>query len=152
MNPENLLNVNGQEIASRKRRLERKSDYCTRADVYKRTLAYEGYDRSFIKRNAMTFSYSSRSYGFAEQLRTDIMKPLSRNVRLGELDEHPFGKDRGYFASVVLARVHEQAIRRHGYVCLYRDGFLTKLQVMRYTTRTSISLCEPLGFSSVSML
>ena len=80
-------------------------------DVCKRTLAYEGYNRSFIKRNAMTFSYSSRSYGFAEQLRSDEMRPLSRKVRLGELQEHPFGKDRGYLASVVLGQIHERAIR-----------------------------------------
>lgn len=80
-------------------------------DVVERTLAFEGYNRSFIKRNGMTFSYSSRSWGFGEQLRSDEMKPLSRKVRLGELDEHPFGKDRGYTASIILGQIHERAIR-----------------------------------------
>ena len=107
-------------------------------DVYKRTLAYEGYDRSFIKRNAMTFSYSSRSYGFAEQLRTDIMKPLSRNVRLGELDEHPFGKDRGFTSRQwYWARyMNRQSGTR---LTSALSGWISyKVAVMRYTTRTSI--------------
>jgi DNA-directed RNA polymerase len=38
------------------------------------------------------------------------MKELSKKVRLKELKEHPFGKDRGYTASHVLGAIHEQAI------------------------------------------
>ena len=97
-------NFNRTVTASKKKLLDH-------IDIVRRTLAYDGYNRSFIKRNAMTFSYSSRSYGFAEQLRSDEMKPLSRKVRLGELDEHPFGKDRGYMASIILGQIHERAIR-----------------------------------------
>ena len=65
------------------------------------------------------------------------MKPLSRNVRLGELDEHPFGKDRGYFASVVLGEIHERAIRDTVTSVSIGMDFLP-VAVMRYTTRTSI--------------
>jgi DNA-directed RNA polymerase len=79
-------------------------------DACERTLAWEGYDRTVMKRNAMTYFYSSRRYGFAEQIRKDTMKELSKKVRLKELKEHPFGKDRGYTASHVLGAIHEQAI------------------------------------------
>ena len=71
----------------------------------------EEYDRSKIKRNAMTFAYSSNVFGMAEQLRDDWMSDLSRAVRLGELDEHPFGEDQGYHAAFYLAETHNRAIR-----------------------------------------
>lgn len=80
-------------------------------DATIRIMNWEDYGRSVVKRNAMTYAYSSRAYGFADQIRTDTMKPLTRKVRLGELDEHPFGKDKGFMASHVLAQVHEQAIQ-----------------------------------------
>jgi DNA-directed RNA polymerase len=70
------------------------------------------YDRSVIKRNAMTYSYSSRQFGFAEQLRTDWMNDFTKQVRQGKRDVHPFGKDRGYHAAFYLAGVHEKAIGR----------------------------------------
>jgi DNA-directed RNA polymerase len=79
-------------------------------DACERTLAWEGYDRTVMKRNAMCYFYSSRRYGFAEQIRKDTMKPLSRKVRSGQLKEHPFGKDRGYTASHLLGGIHEEAI------------------------------------------
>ena len=59
----------------------------------------------------MTFGYSSRAPGFAEQLMDDVMKPLSQDLRQGDIDEHPFGADGGFTASHVLAQIHERAIR-----------------------------------------
>ena len=58
----------------------------------------------------MTYCYSSRQFGFAEQLRTDWMDKLSEMVRHGKLDEHPFGQDDGFAASTYIAGVHERAI------------------------------------------
>lgn len=77
-----------------------------------RQVQAHGLDRKTVKRNAMTWAYSSRRYGFAEQLRSDMMEPLSKQVRRGELAEHPFGADRGYGAAWYLAGVNETAIRR----------------------------------------
>ena len=68
------------------------------------------YGRKVIKRNVMTYCYSSRQYGFANQLRSDWMDKLSEKVRQGKLEEHPFGSDRGFAASIYIASVHEEAI------------------------------------------
>ena len=40
------------------------------------------------------------------------MSELSKQHRLGEIKEHPFGSDRGFRASHFLAGIHEQAIER----------------------------------------
>ena len=50
-----------------------------------------GIDRKIVKRNVMTYGYSSKLFGFQDQLIDDIMRPLDRAVKTGDLDEHPFG-------------------------------------------------------------
>lgn len=50
-----------------------------------------GVTRSTVKRNTMTYGYSSAKFGFAEQLYEDTMRPLADKVMRGELKEHPFG-------------------------------------------------------------
>lgn len=69
------------------------------------------YDRKVIKRNAMTFGYSSRKFGFAEQLRDDWMLDFTKKVASNEIEEHPFGADNGYHAAFYLGTLHEKAIR-----------------------------------------
>ena len=68
------------------------------------------YGRSVIKRNVMTYCYSSRKFGFAQQLRSDWMDKLSELVRLQRLNAHPFGEDEGFAACTYIADVHERAI------------------------------------------
>jgi len=68
------------------------------------------YGRSVIKRQVMTYCYSSRQFGFANQLRADWMDKLSEKVRHGKIAEHPFGADKGFAASIYIAGVHERAI------------------------------------------
>lgn len=75
-----------------------------------------GVTRSLVKRNVMTFAYSSEQYGFAEQHRADLMAPLTLKVLEGKLDRHPYGivrvnqdtgveeTDDGFKASMVLAK------------------------------------------------
>ena len=69
------------------------------------------YGRSVIKRNCMTFCYSSKQFGFSQQLRSDWMDKLSEQVRLSRLNQHPFGDDEGFAACTYLGGVHERAIR-----------------------------------------
>ena len=65
--------------------------------------------RKQIKRNCMTWAYSSRKYGFAKQLQKDWMDELSRDVRRGKLDKHPFER-RGFGVSHYAAEINEKAI------------------------------------------
>jgi hypothetical protein len=51
-------------------------------------LAY-GVDRKLVKRNVMTFAYSSKEYGMGEQHFEDTMEPLELKLLKGEIDDHP---------------------------------------------------------------
>jgi DNA-directed RNA polymerase len=49
-----------------------------------------GIDRKVVKRNVMTYSYSSKKFGMAAQQEEDLITPLGFKVLSGEVDEHPF--------------------------------------------------------------
>lgn len=53
------------------------------------TLEY-GITRKLVKRNVMTYAYSSKKFGMASQLQVDLMAPLAREVLEGKREEHPF--------------------------------------------------------------
>ncbi len=75
-------------------------------------LAY-GVDRKLVKRNVMTFAYSSKEFGMGEQHYEDTMEPLELKLLKGEIKEHPFGdtEDEWRLASRYLAKRVLQAIR-----------------------------------------
>lgn len=62
-----------------------------------------GVGRKVVKRNVMTFAYSSEKYGFKKQQMEDLMKPLEDEVIEGLRLEHPFGDDNGYKAASYMA-------------------------------------------------
>ena len=53
-----------------------------------------GVGRSTVKRNVMTYGYSSIERGFGDQLIDDLMVPLRKSVAYGQIPEHPFGDKR----------------------------------------------------------
>lgn len=70
-----------------------------------------GINRKIVKRNVMTYGYSSKLFGFQDQLIEDLMRPLDRAVKTGELAEHPFGDFTGQReAAQYLARKNWDAI------------------------------------------
>lgn len=62
-----------------------------------------GVTRKVVKRNVMTFAYSSEQFGFRKQIIEDLMEPLRKDVLEGSLDKHPFGDDNGSKAAGYLA-------------------------------------------------
>jgi len=62
-----------------------------------------GINRKTVKRNVMTFPYSSEKYGFRQQLIEDLMRPLEDQVLDGIIKSHPFGVDNGRSAATFLA-------------------------------------------------
>lgn len=58
-------------------------------EVARACLAY-GIDRKLVKRNVMTFSYSSKAFGMSEQHMEDTMVPLQYEVLSGKREAHPF--------------------------------------------------------------
>jgi len=90
-----------------------------------------GLTRKVVKRPVMTWGYSSRRYGFADQIRTDWIKDITKKLKSSskklthpvtgeEVTEHPFGKDEGFFMSIYLAGVLQDAIEAT--VTSARDG------------------------------
>jgi DNA-directed RNA polymerase len=71
-----------------------------------------GIDRGVVKRNVMTFCYSSETFGFREQLMEDMMRPLSEKVLRGEASHHPLEieGDGGWFAALYLAKKNWSAV------------------------------------------
>ena len=70
-----------------------------------------GVNRSFVKRQVMTYAYSSPIGGMREQIKQDYMIPLQYKVLSGELHEHPFGpewhKVAQYLATVIYRTIEE---------------------------------------------
>jgi DNA-directed RNA polymerase len=73
-----------------------------------------GIDRDVVKRNVMTFAYSSKKFGMSQQHSEDLMRPLDTNVLAGELAVHPFAVDDDagraaakYLASLTYAAITE---------------------------------------------
>jgi DNA-directed RNA polymerase len=69
-----------------------------------------GITRKIVKRNTMTYGYSSEKFGFKSQIMEDTMRGLSDQVLLGEIEQHPFGEDEGFKASNYLADKNWTAI------------------------------------------
>jgi DNA-directed RNA polymerase, mitochondrial len=53
-----------------------------------------GITRNLVKRNVMTFAYSSAQFGFRQQLIDDTMRPLNDAVLTGVLDHNPWNQER----------------------------------------------------------
>ncbi len=53
-----------------------------------------GVSRQTVKRNTMTYGYSSGKYGFGDQLYDDIMRKLADQVMRKMRTDHPFGMEK----------------------------------------------------------
>lgn len=62
----------------------------------------QGITRSLVKRNVMTYSYSSKEYGMGQQQEEDFMEPMRLKVLAEELPANPFGEhaDKAHAAAV----------------------------------------------------
>ena len=54
------------------------------------TVLNAGITRSLVKRNVMTFAYSSEQFGFRQQLMDDLMRPLNEAVFTGKAESNPY--------------------------------------------------------------
>jgi DNA-directed RNA polymerase len=65
--------------------------------------------RKVVKRNVMTYSYSSKKSGMTEQHVEDLMRPLRTKVLRKELGEHPFGDREGQWeaARFIAGHIYE---------------------------------------------
>lgn len=59
-------------------------------DVAAQVILDNGFGRSEVKRNVMTYFYGSGRFGMRQQHMDDLMRPLADRVALGELKAHPY--------------------------------------------------------------
>ena len=69
-----------------------------------------GVSRKIVKRNVMTYGYSSKTFGFSEQLKEDLMDGLTKDVKIGRLKNHPFSNPQA--AANALAKVNWTVINQ----------------------------------------
>lgn len=62
----------------------------TRGDLAASTILANGFGRSEVKRNVMTYFYGSGKFGMRDQHMEDTMRPLADQVALGKLQAHPY--------------------------------------------------------------
>lgn len=123
-----------------------KSDVGGENDELARICLDYGVTRSLVKRNVMTYSYSSKKYGMQNQLVEDTMRPLQAKVTSGELKSHPFGEDNGFRASRYLGghifNSIEEAISKPAEVMRYLQ---TIARVMAHEGKP-VTWVTPMGF------
>jgi DNA-directed RNA polymerase len=67
-------------------------DHCEKYQTQRQQWLAFGIGRGDVKRNVMTYFYSSKAWGMAQQLVTDTMQPLERKRLANREFEHPFGR------------------------------------------------------------
>jgi len=71
-----------------------------------------GLSRSIVKRNTMTFGYSSNKWGFRDQILEDLMRPIETEVRMGLRAENPYAidNDGGYSVAGLIAELNWRSV------------------------------------------
>lgn len=117
-----------------------KEDTSVEAEEWKRF----GVGRKTVKRNVMTYCYSSSLYGFTDQLMDDFMNPLKRAVTKKQLNKHPFSNP--LLAARLLARNNMESIRE--VVDGAREGmaFFQQLARCMGARNETVSYFTPIGF------
>jgi DNA-directed RNA polymerase len=111
-----------------------------------------GVDRKLVKRNVMTYAYSSKKFGMAQQLQVDLMEPLEQETLEGKHEQHPFfpyatgSKDypsaaARYLASHIFDAI-EEVVKRPGEAMKYLQKLAKAMahegKPLRWTTPVGI--------------
>jgi DNA-directed RNA polymerase len=129
------------------------------ATLARRCLDY-GITRKLVKRNVMTYAYSSKKFGMSQQLLEDTMKPLGLDVLSGKLPAHPFGEDEGRAASKYLAGhiydAIEEVVELPAKAMAFLQGCARALahesKPLSWTTPTGLPWCNRYNVSDVKRI
>ena len=108
-----------------------------------------GVTRKVVKRNVMTFAYSSEQFGFKQQIIDDLMKPLEDEVLAGHRAEHPFGSDNGRAAAGYLAEKVWIAVNQVVSKAAEGMKFLQKCAQLMAHEAKPLEWTTPVGFPVV---
>ncbi len=107
--------------------------------------------RKACKRPSMTYFYSSRRFGFSQQLMSDWIGDITKDMRIeqqktGEVKEHPLGKDGGFYCSVYLGGVLQAAIEQVVSSAAEGQAFFKECAKMLAAENKHVTFVTPMGF------
>lgn len=114
--------------------------------------AWLGYKvtRSEVKRGVMTYCYSSRSFGMADQINEDLMVPLADEVLSGKRGHHPFGEGQGYKEAFYMGTLLCNTIEEFIHAPAEAMGFLRKIALGLAHESKSVRWTTPVGLPVMS--
>jgi len=110
-----------------------------------------GVGRKTVKRNVMTYPYSSNLYGFRDQIVEDFMRPINAQVLRKQIQANPFEthRDEGFAAAGYLARKSWAAVNEIIADAAVGMDFFRKLSRLTSHEGKHMSWVTPLGFPVV---
>jgi len=106
--------------------------------------------RSEVKRGVMTYCYSSRSFGMADQINEDLMVPLADEVLSGRREHHPFGEGQGYKEAFYMGTLLCNTIEQFIHAPAEAMGFLRKVALGLAHESKSVRWTTPMGLPVMS--
>jgi DNA-directed RNA polymerase, mitochondrial len=110
-----------------------------------------GVGRKTVKRNVMTYPYSSNLYGFRDQIVEDFMRPINSQVMRKQIEANPFevNRDGGFKAAGYLARKSWAAVNEIIADAAVGMDFFRKLSRLTSHEGKHMEWVTPLGFPVV---
>lgn len=130
--------------------VERLKQDMANGNIYAQTWLSYGFTRKEAKRGVMTYAYSSRAFGMADQLREDLMVPLADQVLRGALPKHPFGDNEGFAEASYMGKLLCDTIEGFVKAPAQAMGFLRKIALALAHEGKSATWVTPLGLPVVS--
>jgi DNA-directed RNA polymerase len=143
--PQDIYSTVAERVTNNLKKLLTRNDLSqTERNLATMCLEY-GVTRSLVKRNVMTYGYSSQKFGMGSQLMEDLMRPLALEVMSGEREFHPFGEDNGFTASRFLASHIFEAIEEVVKKPAEAMGFLRHLAKALAHENKAVTWLTPVG-------
>ena len=130
--------------------VERLKDDMSKGNPYAQTWLAYGFSRKEAKRGVMTYAYSSRAFGMADQIREDLMVPLADQVLRGALPKHPFGENEGFGEAAYMGKLLCETIENFIKAPAEAMGFLRKVALALAHEGKSVNWVTPMGLPVVS--
>lgn len=149
----NLIpNAQPQDIyqAVADRVVERLKEDMAKGNPHAQTWLSYGFGRKEAKRGVMTYAYSSRAFGMADQIREDLMQPLADKVLKGEMPKHPFGEEEGFKEASYMGKLLCDTIEAFIKAPAEAMGFLRKIALGLAHEGKSATWTTPVGLPVVS--
>lgn len=130
--------------------VERLKQDMAKGNAYAQTWLSYGFGRKEAKRGVMTYAYSSRAFGMADQIREDLMTPLADQVLRGALPKHPFGEGEGFKEASYMGKLLCDTIEAFINAPAEAMGFLRKLALGLAHEGKSVTWVTPVGLPVMS--